>query len=300
MLKRITILTGLVALFLSIPATAWADDPPGAKAFATYCAACHGAGGQGGFAAAVGSAAYLNAHGDDELARVIAGGILNRMPAWGKANGGTLTDDQIGDIVAFLRSLVAPPPTAPSPAVAPASPPVYIQTNLGLEPTVNAQGRSLLKASLTEYTGYPVIGAQVTFTRKTMFGDLDLGSAKTDNAGNASVVLSDIAEDSEIVAAFNGEKNLDPSQAKIDFRMTTTGSGAFDPKTNGVFLSVDEPLLAPEGSLVTPNPPLLPTTLFVLVVFGIWSLYGYVVYQVVSIWRRRGKVAGPNVLRFGK
>ncbi len=302
MLKQIAILAGLVALFLWAPAAAQADDPPGAKLFATYCAACHGANGQGGFATAVGSESYLKAHADAELTGLIADGTPKGMPAWSKARGGTLTNDQIGDVVAYLRSLVAPSIAAatPSAPVAPVSQQVFIQTKLGLTPAVNARGQAVLNASLTEYTGYPVIDAKVTFVRKTMFGDLDLGSAKTDNAGNASLLLSDVGENAEIVATFTGDKDLDPSQAKIDFKIAAAGAGALNPRTNPVFLSVDEPLLAPEGSLITPNPPLLPTTLFALVVVGIWSMYGYVVFQVVSIWRRRGKAGGPNVLRFGK
>ncbi len=304
MLKRIIIWTSLIALFWPAAATARADDPPGAKLFATYCAACHGASGKGGFATAVGDQAYLDAHKDDALTQVIANGTSKGMPAWGKAKGGTLTDDQIADIVAFLRSLGAPTATAQtqSAPVAPAANQVFIDTKMALAPAANAEGGIILNASLTEYTGYPVVGAKVTFVRKTMWGNLDLGSAKTDNAGHAALPLSDMPNGAEVVASFQGDKNLNPSQTQVavDLPAIASSAATANVRTNSISLSVDEPLLAPEGSLITPNPPLVPTTLFILVVLGVWTMYGYVAYQLVSIWRRRGKAAGPNTLRIGK
>ncbi len=303
MLKRIIVLTSLIALFLPAAAVVRADDPPGAKLFATYCAACHGASGRGGFAVAVGDRPYLDAHGDDALTQAIMNGTAKGMPAWGKAKGGTLTDDQIADIVAFLRSLATPSSsvqTQSAPAQ-PATAQVFIQTKLALAPAASADGGIVLDASLTEYTGYPVIGAKVTFARKTMFGDLDLGTAKTDNAGHASLFTSEIPNGTEVVASFQGDKNLNPSQAKIAMDVPAIASAAPDSvRTNLIRLSVDEPLLQPEGSLITPNPPLVPTTLFILVVLGVWMMYGYVAYQLVAIRRRRRKEAGSNTLRIGR
>jgi mono/diheme cytochrome c family protein len=304
MLKRIIVLTSLIALFLPAATTVWADDPSGAKLFATYCAACHGASGRGGFATAVGDRPYLDTHGDDVLAQVIANGTPNGMPAWGKAKGGTLTDEQIGDIVTFLRSLAAPASTVQtqSAPVAPATTQVFIDTKLALAPAANADGGIVLYASLTEYSGYPVVGAKVAFVRKTMWGDLDLGTAKTDNAGHATLFMSDVSSGAEVAASFQGDKNLNPSktQVAVDVPAIASSAATANARTSSIRLSVDEPLLAPEGSLITPNPPLLPTTLFILVVLGVWTMYGYVAYQLVAIRRQRRKGAGQNMLRIGK
>ncbi len=301
MLKPIIVLITLLALFLPAAVTARADEPPGAKLFATYCAACHGASGRGGFATAVGDRSYLDAHGDDALTQVIANGTPKGMPAWGKAKGGTLTDDQIGDIVTFLRSLAAPSSgaQAQSAPVAPATTQVFIDTKLALAPAANAGGGVVLTAALTEYTGYPVVGAKVTFVRRTMFGDMDLGAAKTDNAGHAALLLGDVPNGAEVVASFQGDKNLNPSRTEsaVDVSAISSAAAAANPRTNLILLSVDEPLLPPEGSLITPNPPLVPTTLFVLVVLGVWMMYGYVAYQLVAIKRQRSKKAGQNMLR---
>jgi hypothetical protein len=84
---------------------------------------------------------------------------------------------------------------------------------------------------------------------------------------------------------------MDASSAKVALapQVAAQASGAFNP--TGVRLSVgDEPLLAPEGSLITPNPPLLPAALFAIVVGCVWMMYGFVVSQVVGIWKE-GRIA---------
>lgn len=79
--------------------------PAGAELYTLNCAGCHGAAGKGGLAIALGVPAYLATRDDTTITRIISAGIPNTtMRAFGKANGGTLTDEQIAAIVKYLRS----------------------------------------------------------------------------------------------------------------------------------------------------------------------------------------------------
>jgi mono/diheme cytochrome c family protein len=308
MAKWIAGALALLLLFTHGTATARADEPPGAKLYATYCGACHGTEGKGGFAPAIGSDKYLSSKDDATITLITAEGkAATGMPAWGKSKGGTLTDDQITDIVSYLRSFApsaqtaaAPGTTAPSsqPSAPPTAAVIYVQTKMKVTQSAK-DGETVLNVALQEYDGYPVGGATIKFSRPTLFGTVDLGTAKTDAAGNASFVVSNVPDSTEVVAAFKGEKNLDASETKIALERTTGDQLASNLQVSRVKLSVDEPLLEPEGSLVTPNPPLVPTTLFLLVVGGVWSIYGYVVYQIMQIWQRRRRPERGNVLRIG-
>lgn len=91
------------------------DAARGAALYATYCATCHGPRGEGDGPAAAGldpkparhsDAAYMGSLSDEHLFRVIkeggaAVGKSPLMPPW----GGSLSDAQIHDLVAFTRSL---------------------------------------------------------------------------------------------------------------------------------------------------------------------------------------------------
>lgn len=301
MLKRLTVLVGFVLLLALAVQPARADDPAGAKLFATDCAACHGAGGKGGAAPAIGSEEFLNAHDDAAITKTTAEGVMAKgMPAWSKAKGGTLTDSQIADIVAYLRSL-APSATAQT---APATPTaaqatanaIYVETKIEVSQVVDADGNIVVNALLKEYNGYPVSGENIAFSRPTLFGALDLGTAKTGANGLATTTLTNIPENGKIAAVFAGDKNWVASSTETALEpRSVVMAGAFN--SNGVNLSlVDQPLLAPEGSLITPNPPLVPAALFLLVVGFIWTLYALVVSQVVGIWRAGRTANRQNTL----
>ena len=91
------------------------DPEEGRAHYALYCATCHGATGRGdGLVAASldpkpanhADAAYMGALSDEHIFRVIkeggpAVGKSPLMAAW----GGTLSDEQIRDLVAFIRTL---------------------------------------------------------------------------------------------------------------------------------------------------------------------------------------------------
>jgi mono/diheme cytochrome c family protein len=78
------------------------------------CATCHGTMGQGLSAPALNSQEFLTSVSDDQIHGIIAGGIPGTpMPAWLNDYGGPLTDQQIGGLVAYLRSLQASAPSVP-------------------------------------------------------------------------------------------------------------------------------------------------------------------------------------------
>ena len=102
-----------------------ADPARGAPIYAQYCASCHGpqGAGDGPLAQALepkpahhSDGAYMNALGNDHLFQVVKRG----GPAVGKSPlmtpwGGTLSDAQIWDVIAYVRTLARPPYTGPKP-----------------------------------------------------------------------------------------------------------------------------------------------------------------------------------------
>lgn len=86
----------------------------GRQLWSLNCASCHGASGQGVDAPALNSQQFLTGVGDDQMHGVIAGGVPgSEMPAWLNDYGGPLTDQQIGAIVAFVRSWQKTAPSRP-------------------------------------------------------------------------------------------------------------------------------------------------------------------------------------------
>ena len=88
-------------------AAAAGDAQQGATLFATNSAPCHGQGGQGGGVGPklVGNQ-FVQAGPDQAIYDTIANGRPGTaMPAWSKAKGGALSDQQINDLIAYLKSL---------------------------------------------------------------------------------------------------------------------------------------------------------------------------------------------------
>jgi len=81
----------------------------GATLFNITCASCHGASGYGTpLAPALNNALFLDVTSDAQIRQIIAMGVSGTvMPAW----GGRLSDAQMNDIIAYLRSFA---PTAPT------------------------------------------------------------------------------------------------------------------------------------------------------------------------------------------
>lgn len=114
-------IAGLLALaVLSAASLASAQNKDeGKKFYVTYCSSCHGDSGKGDGPAAASlpvkpanhtDGNVMNKLSDKTLFDIIskggpAAGKSNFMPAW----GGALKENQIQDIVAYLRSIANPP-----------------------------------------------------------------------------------------------------------------------------------------------------------------------------------------------
>jgi mono/diheme cytochrome c family protein len=108
------------------PAPTGAADPAkGAVTYQQLCASCHGPRGAGDGPAGLAldprparhdDGAYMNALTNEHLFRVIkeGGAAVGKSPLMAPW-GGALSDAQIRDVVAFLRTLPDPPYTGPAP-----------------------------------------------------------------------------------------------------------------------------------------------------------------------------------------
>jgi len=86
----------------------------GAALFAQNCASCHGARATGGSAPTLNSKQFLSATSDGQVALLVTGGVSgSSMSAWSLDFGGPLTDEQIRQLVTYLRSLEPQAPSIP-------------------------------------------------------------------------------------------------------------------------------------------------------------------------------------------
>lgn len=77
----------------------------GESIFGSNCAACHGDNGQGGIGPALNSKPLLSTIGDDQLFSLVRTGIPGTaMPAWSQSFGGPLTDEEVRQVVSFVRA----------------------------------------------------------------------------------------------------------------------------------------------------------------------------------------------------
>jgi mono/diheme cytochrome c family protein len=87
----------------------------GSQLFATSCAQCHGKDATGGSAPTLNSQEFLKSTTDGQIHALVAGGVSgSQMPAWSLDYGGTLTDEQVTQLVTYLRSLEATAPHVPN------------------------------------------------------------------------------------------------------------------------------------------------------------------------------------------
>jgi mono/diheme cytochrome c family protein len=86
----------------------------GADLFDQSCSSCHGERATGDTAPTLNAKEFLSSTSDDQIRLLVSGGVSGTdMPAWSLDFGGALTDEQIRQIVAFLRSLEAKAPSVP-------------------------------------------------------------------------------------------------------------------------------------------------------------------------------------------
>jgi mono/diheme cytochrome c family protein len=91
------------------------DPVAGAQIYANDCAMCHGQNGEGRVGATL-ARQWPAVRADQFLRQTIAAGVSGTlMPAWGQANGGPLTDQQIDNVAAYIRTLPVPASSIPEP-----------------------------------------------------------------------------------------------------------------------------------------------------------------------------------------
>ena len=186
----------------------------GKQLFSTKCAMCHGAAGDKVPGARLASPEWLSNKGDDGVIQAISKGKLPMMPAQGKAQGGTLSDDDIKAIARYLWNAAGISPEARGADTAQVSPvqsanvdklnsanteavQAAVAPSLSLVAPTNwyrgAEGA--LSASLPTGAGQPMKGENISFYLDYDFfigldsgrvsDSIEIGRAVTDENGMA-------------------------------------------------------------------------------------------------------------------
>lgn len=86
----------------------------GSQLFANNCSSCHGDNGEGEDAPTLNAKEFLQTTTDEQIRLITAGGITGtEMPTWSIDMGGSLTDQQIEQIVTYMRSWESTAPSVP-------------------------------------------------------------------------------------------------------------------------------------------------------------------------------------------
>ena len=86
----------------------------GSQLFANNCSSCHGDHGEGEDAPTLNAKEFLQTTTDEQIRLITAGGITGtEMPTWSIDMGGSLTDQQIEQIVTYMRSWESTAPSVP-------------------------------------------------------------------------------------------------------------------------------------------------------------------------------------------
>jgi glucose dehydrogenase/mono/diheme cytochrome c family protein len=134
-------------------------EAAGARTYATTCATCHGVDGAGGQGPAIGDGAAARRFSAAEMVAIVHDGRGN-MPPLGTA----LSDDQIRDVVAYVRDVLGRPTTSTTTG-APTTGPAGRGSLSGTPPEVSAEGNWALpngdyRGSRTA-VGSPITAANV-------------------------------------------------------------------------------------------------------------------------------------------
>ncbi len=77
----------------------------GQALFSKNCTLCHGNDGEGDVGPALNDKTFLGTTADDTIFSVISSGVPGtQMPAWNQSHGGPLTDQNVTQLVAFIRA----------------------------------------------------------------------------------------------------------------------------------------------------------------------------------------------------
>jgi mono/diheme cytochrome c family protein len=96
------------------------DAARGAAVYTQNCAVCHGERGEGRIGATL-QKDWPGVKAETYIEATVARGVTgSKMPAWAKSNGGPLTDQEIADAAAYVRTLKQPgTATTPAPVEVP-------------------------------------------------------------------------------------------------------------------------------------------------------------------------------------
>ncbi len=77
----------------------------GQALFQKNCTLCHGNNGEGDIGPSLNDKKFLDNTADDQIFSIVSSGVPNtQMPAWNQSHGGPLTDEDVTQLVAFVRS----------------------------------------------------------------------------------------------------------------------------------------------------------------------------------------------------
>ena len=159
-------------------------------------------------------------------------------------------------------------PAPPEPAAAPMDTVLQVAMVKTDDQTVTAT------ATLTDTGGKPIPGMMVTLVRRTAFGQLDLGSLKTDKNGTVKAdVPAAPGQEISVTTRFTGNKMWKSAEA--------AGQVSVPPKPTDIR----------PGGLTTPYPNPWFVALLGIVVGGVWSTYAWVFYTLGRI--RRASLVVP-------
>ena len=87
----------------------------GRQLFASNCTGCHGKNGEGGDSPTLNAKQFLESTNDQQIHNIVACGVSGTdMSAWSIDFGGALTDEQINQIVVYIRSWQPHAPSVPN------------------------------------------------------------------------------------------------------------------------------------------------------------------------------------------
>lgn len=190
----------------------------GAQLYADNCIVCHGQFGEGGLnparagdiIAPISSAEYLKTRDDVTLRSIISQGQPNfGMSPFGAANGGSLDDEQVEAVVAFMRSWEANPPVELPPEIISATPSAPEQPSLSGSQIFVSVCASCHGASGEGGLG-PVLNTsafQDSYDDQTMFDTINTGHKATPMISWGEILTSSqIMQLVQYIRAFNADE----------------------------------------------------------------------------------------------
>jgi mono/diheme cytochrome c family protein len=185
----------------------------GQTLFEQNCAVCHGDDGEGGpnpaqpnqFISPIGTSNFLSTRDDTTLFQIISQGQPDQgMSPFGISNGGSLDDDQINSIVAYLRSWQSNPPVT--------SPPQFTL------PTLLMSGQEIYAALCSQCHGENGEGTRQGLPLNELSDDSDQEIASVISGGitdTSMIAYGSILSDDQIQELVAIIRQFPPPQASI-------------------------------------------------------------------------------------